>query len=154
MRRRLLLRAALHGLLALLGTTAIALALGAIWMAAALHMASAAWWFALPAGLAMGYATKAWITPSRGFAMVLAAAGTWLAAVYMQCLFVALHLAAVMGLGLATTLRKAGAGMLLALAQTTWDTRLFVSCLIGMLLALAMAGRKSRRASLSRHQAP
>lgn len=154
MRKRLLLRAVLHGLLALLGTIAIALALGAVWMAVALHMASATWWFALPAGFAMGYAAKAWITPSRGFAMLLAAGGTWLAAVYMQCIFIALRLAAVMGIGLATTLHKAGIGMLLALARASWDTRLFVSCLIGMLLAIAVAGGKSRRASLTRHRVP
>ncbi|HET8555316.1 MAG TPA: hypothetical protein VFL78_10855 [Rhodanobacteraceae bacterium] len=154
MHKRPLLRAGLHGLFALLGAIAIALALGAIWMAVALHMASAAWWLALPVGLAMGYATKTWITPSRGFAMLLAAGGTWLAAIYMQCIFIALRLAAIMGLGLSTTLHKAGVGMLLALARASWDTHLFVSCLIGMLLALVVAGGRSRRASLNRHQAP
>lgn len=154
MRKRPFLRAGLRGLLALFGAVAIALALGAVWMAVALHMTSAAWWFALPVGLAMGYAAKAWITPSRGFAMVLAAGGTWLAAIYMQCIFIVLRLAAIMGLGLATTLHKAGAGMLLALARASWDTRLFVSCLIGMLLAIAVAGGKSRRASLTHRRAP
>ncbi len=151
---RPVLRIGLQGLFAMVSSLAIALALGAVWMAVALHVPSASWWFALPAGLAMGHAVRAWVTSSRAFAMVLAAAGTCLAAIYMQCLFTGLKLAAVMGLGYVVTLRRAGAAMLLALARASADTQFLVACLVGMLLALAVAGRRSRGKALSRHPAP
>lgn len=141
--------AVLHGLFALICMVVIALALGAVWVALALHFPSAAGWFALPLGLVMGYATRAWVTASRTLAMTLAAAGTLLAAIYMQCLFTGLRLAAVMGLGYLTTLRTAGAGMLLALARTSFEPRFVVVTVAGMLLALAVAGRKSRFAQPS-----
>ncbi len=138
-------RIALGALFAVICALAIALALGAVWMALTLHVPSAAWWFALPAGVAMGLATRAWVTASRVPALLLAAGGTWLAAIYMQCLFTGLRLAAIMGLGYFTTLRKAGIGMLWALSD--WGTRLLASCLVGMVLAILVVAVKRRRAS-------
>lgn len=121
----------------------MALALGAVWMALSLHVPSATWWFALPAGVLMGGAVCAWVTPVRAAAMMLAAVGTLLSAVYMKCLFAGLQLAAVMGLPYLHTLRRAGAGMLLTLARSSLDTRMLAACLVGMLLALAVAWRRS-----------
>lgn len=149
MPERSLFGAVLHGLFALFCMIIIALALGAVWVALALHFPSATGWFAVPVGLVMGYATRAWVTASRTLAMTLAAAGTLLAAIYMQCLFTGLRLAAVMGLGYLTTLHKAGAGMLLALARASFEPRFAVVTVVGMLLALAVAGRKSRGAQAS-----
>lgn len=135
MPERSLLAACLQGLLALVCMLVIALALGALWVAMTLHFRSAAWWFALPVGLAMGYATCTWVTHSRALGMPLAAAGTLLAAVYMQCLLMGLRLAAVMGLGYLTTLHTAGASMLLALARAAVEPRFMIVTALGMLLA-------------------
>lgn len=136
----------LHVLIALVGTVAFALALGAVWMAVMLHIPSARYWFAIPIGYALGFGIRAWITPSRLGAMLLAASGTVLAAVYMQCLLAGLKLAAVMGLGKLEALSRAGAGMLLALASAAFNWRDLLPLLIGMAVAMWAAWRQHARA--------
>jgi hypothetical protein len=147
---RPLLRAGLHGLFATLWTIAIALALGAVWSALVRHVPSAMTWFALPVGIILGYVIGAFVTGSRALAMLLAPGGTLLAAIYMQCLIMALRLAAVMGLGFLPTLRTAGPAMLLALARNAWDARMVIACLIGMLLAFFVAGWRAPGRALRR----
>ncbi|HET7268685.1 MAG TPA: hypothetical protein VFJ15_11305 [Oleiagrimonas sp.] len=135
----------LRGILAVLYTVVVALALGAVWMALSMRVYSAHTWFAVVAGLAMGYATRAWITRRRYAGMVLAVAGTFLAMVYMACLRVGLILAAIMGLGYVHTLKTAGIDMLLALARNTLDVRVLVATLIGMALAAWVTWRRGSR---------
>ncbi len=147
------LRACARGFFAIICTLAIALALGAIWMALTLHVASARWWFGMPAGAAMGYATRAWVTPQRTWAALLAVSGTVLTAIYMKCLYAGLLVATVMGLGLVDTLRTAGVGMLLALARDSLQPRFAIATLVGMALAGAIAWHRRRHAVLT-HRAP
>lgn len=156
MRDESLLRSCLHGLLAVLCTIAIALALGAVWMAITLRVPSAYWWFALPAGLGMGYATRAWVTKRRAWGVLLAIAGMLLAAIYMKCLFVSLQLAAFFGLGLIQTMETAGAGMLLALARNQFDMHILGATLAGMVLAgwVAWYQGKRRKSAALKHPAP
>lgn len=149
-----LLRRGMHAVIALVCAAAMALALGAVWLAVSLRIPSASWWFALPLGALMGAAVSTWVTRVRLAAMLLAAGGTLLAAVYMKCLLVGLQLAAVMGLPYLHTLRRAGADMLLALARASVDPRLVAACIVGMLLALIVAARVSavnRRRASSTH---
>lgn len=156
MRDESLLRLGLHGLLAVLCMIAIALALGAVWMAISLRVPSAYWWFALPAGVAMGYCTRAWVTRRRYWGVALAIFGMVLAAVYMKCLFVSLQLAAIFGLGLVHTMRTAGVGMLLALARGQLDLHILAATLAGMILAAWTAwhrGKRTQGAAL-KHPAP
>jgi len=146
----------LRTVLAVLYMIAVALALGAVWMALSMRVYSAHAWFALVAGLAMGYATRAWITPRRNTGVALAVVGTFLAMVYMACLRVGLQLAAVMGLGYVHTLKTAGIDMLLAFARNTLDMRVLVATLIGMALAAWIAWRRgsSREQAELTHRAP
>ncbi|HEX7341464.1 MAG TPA: hypothetical protein VF269_04215 [Rhodanobacteraceae bacterium] len=132
-------RMGLHILLAVTCTLAIALALGAAWMATALSLASASWWFAIVAGIVMGYTARTWITRQRVAATVLAMLGTMLAAIYMRCLYEGLQLAAMMGMGLIDTLRTAGPGMLLLLARGSLDTRMLTAIAAGIALAGLLA---------------
>lgn len=146
MRTESSLSLALHGLLAAVCTIAIALALGAVWMAAMLAAPSAHWWFALITGAIMGYVAHNWITHYRTLAITLAVAGTLLAAVYMACLRIGLELAATFGMGLVDTLQRAGLAMLLALARASAGMPLIVATLVGMALAAILAWHHNRRA--------
>lgn len=139
-------RASMRGLFAILGAIVVALALGAVWMALILLVASARWWFALPAGVIMGYTARAWITHQRPWATLLAVAGMALTAIYMKCLYAGLLLAAVLGLGLVHTLERAGLGMLLALARASLEPRFVIATLVGMALAGWVAWRSGPRA--------
>lgn len=148
------LGASLHGLFAVICTIAVALALGAVWMALTLHVPSARWWFAVPAGIIMGYAARAWITQRRAWATALAVAGMVLTAVYMKCLYAGLLLATALGLGLVPTLERAGAGMLLALARASLEPRFVVATLVGMALAGWVAWHRRKRAPAGSHPVP
>ncbi len=148
------LRRGLQAVVAVICACAMALALGAVWLAVSLRVPSAAWWFALPAGAIMGGAVCAWVTRVRPAAMALAVGGTLLAAIYMKCLYAGLQLAAVMGLPYLHTLHRAGVGMLLALAHASLDTRFVTACVAGMLLALAVAAWRCARTSSRAPSAP
>lgn len=155
MRDESLLWAVLHGLFAVICTIAIALALGAAWMAITLSLPSAHWWFALPAGVIMGYATRTWVTGHRGWSVVLAVPGILLTAIYMKCLYVGLQLAAIMGVGLVYALRQAGLDMLLALARDSMEPREIAATLVGMALAGWVAWyRRARKRSALTHPVP
>lgn len=156
MRAESMLRTGLHTLFAVLFMVIVALALGAVWMALSIRVPSAHTWFAVVAGLAMGYATRAWITQHRYASIALAVAGTFLAMVYMACLRVGLILAVVMGLGYVHTLKTAGVDMLLALAGNTLDTRVLVATWVGMALAAWLTWRRGSRKKQSdfTHRAP
>ncbi len=135
------LRALAQAVIAIVCAAAMAMAFGAVWVAVMLRVPSASWWFALPVGAAMGVAVRAWVVRGRTPAMLLAAGGTLLATLYMKCLLVGLQLAAVMGLPYLHTLRRAGIGMLLALARHMAQPHLTLACTVGMLLAVALAAR-------------
>ncbi len=143
------LRAGLRVLSAVVFTAALALAMGAVWMALSLRLPGARIWFALPTGLVLGYCCRVWVSSHRPGAMLLAALGVLLAGIYMQCLFTGMKLAAVMGLGYLHTLQRAGVGMLLALSEASVDTHQLAALAAGVLLALWMAWRKP--ASRRRH---
>lgn len=156
MRVESMLSTGLRSVLAVVYMVVVALALGAVWMALSMRVYSAHAWFALVAGLAMGYATRAWITQHRHAGIALAVVGTFLAMAYMACLRVGLLLAAVMGLGYVHTLKTAGIDMLLAFARNTLDMRVLVATLIGMALAAWVAWRRgtSRKDAGLTHRAP
>ncbi|HEX7338665.1 MAG TPA: hypothetical protein VF271_01895 [Rhodanobacteraceae bacterium] len=153
MRTESSLSLALHVVLACICTIAIALALGALWMAAMLAMPSARWWFALVSGAVLGFVAHNWITRHPWLATLLAAAGTVLAAVYMGCLRIGMELAATFGLGLVDTLQRAGVAMLVSLAWATATRLVIVATLVGMALAALLAWRRGRRANVI-HRAP
>lgn len=141
------LRGLAQAVIAIVCAAAMAMAFGAVWVAVMLRVPSASWWFALPVGAAMGVAVRAWVVRGRTPAMLLAAGGTLLATLYMKCLLVGLQLAAVMGLPYLHTLRRAGVGMLLALAHNTMEPRSVASCMVGVLLALVLGAGSPRKAA-------
>lgn len=142
---RVALRNVLYGLLTIVCTAALALAGGAVWLTVVLYAPSAEWWFALPLGVLLGFATRAWITHGRLSAVCLAMGATALAAVYMQCLYVGWQVSLVMGLPYLDTLYRAGAGMLLALARAHLNAHLMLAVGFGMALSLVTVLWKHRR---------
>ena len=110
-------RDALLFVFALFCAAMMGLALGAVWMVAAMYLQQSAPWLALPAGVLLAWAIRHWIRRPGAGAAVLAAFATTLAALYFNMLLAAIKLAGNFGLDLVEALRTAGPGMLLALAR-------------------------------------
>ena len=118
------------------------LAIGAVWMVAAMYLRQPSPWLALPAGAALAWATRHWIRRPGTGAAVLAAFATALAALYFNVLLAAILLAGNFGMGLTETLHTAGAGMLLGLARLAIGRGDFVWYALGTLLAAWLAWRR------------
>ncbi|MBD8900538.1 hypothetical protein [Rhodanobacter sp. DHG33] len=119
------------------------LAIGAMWMVAAIYLRQAAPWMALPAGVALAWAIRHWIRRPGTGAAVLAAFATALAALYFNVLMAAILLASNFGMGLTEALHTAGTGMLLDLARLGLGRAEFVWYALGTLLAAWLAWRRT-----------
>ena len=104
-------------LFALLSTTMLGLAAGALWMVVALFMRQPLPWLALPLAVLLSWAIRHGVRKPGAVAALLSAWATALAAGYVGMLVAAAQIAGSMGLGLVETLRTAGTGMLWALAR-------------------------------------
>lgn len=104
-------------LFALLSTTMLGLAAGALWMVVALFMRQPVPWLALPLAIALSWAIRHGVRKPGSLAALLSALATALAVAYVGMLVAAAQIAGSMGMGLVDALRTAGTGMLWALAR-------------------------------------
>jgi len=93
------------------------LAVGAVWMVAAMYLHQSAPWLALAAGVLLAWAIRHWVRRPGAGAAVLAAFATLLAAFYFNALMAAIQLAGNFGMSLTEAMRTAGTRMLLELAR-------------------------------------
>lgn len=118
------------------------LAVGAVWMVAAMYLHQTVPWMALPAGAVLAWATRHWIRRPGPHAAVLAAFATALAALYFKVLMAAILLAGNFGMGLTEAWRTAGTGMLLDLARLGVRRGEFAWYALGTLLAAWLTWRR------------
>lgn len=130
--------------LALVSTLLIGLAAGAIWVVLALYAQRDLTWLALPLGALLGWVMRAWVTPARWPAIILAAVGMAVASVYMRLLFAAAQVGASLGLGFGEALYQAGLGMLLQVTRMGVHRSELVLYAIAVLVAALVAGSGRR----------
>ncbi len=137
-------RVAFSWLFAVVSTVMLGLAAGAVWMVPTLYLQRPLPWLALLAGWLLGKAVRNWVRPAGTGAALLAALAALTAALYVNLLTAAARIAGLMGLGLVDTLRTAGLGLLMQLAQLGSAPADEVWYAIGMGLAALAAGRAAR----------
>lgn len=134
-------RVAFSWLFAAISAVMLGLAAGAVWMVPTLYMQRPLPWLAVVVGWLLGKAIRHWVRPPGPGAAVLAALAALTAALYVNLLTAAARIAGLMGLGLVDTLRTAGFGLLLQLAELGTGPADDVWYAIGMGLAAFTAGR-------------
>lgn len=138
-------RAAFSWLFALFSAVMLGLAAGAVWMVPTLYMQRPLPWLAIVAGWLLGKATRQWVRSAGRGSAWLAALATLVAALYVNLLTSAARIAGLMGLGLVDTIRTAGFGLLLHLAELANAPSDDVWYAVGMGLAALTAGRAMAR---------
>jgi len=138
-------RVIFSSLFALLSTLMLGLAAGAVWMVPTLYARQPLPWLALPAGWLLGKAIRNWVRPAGANAAILAALATFTAALYVNLLTAAARISGLMGLGLVDSIRTAGFGLLLQLAELGSTPTDGVWFIIGMGIAAWVAMRPVRR---------
>ena len=118
------------------------LAVGAVWMVAAMYLQRPAPWLALPAGAALAWAIRHWIRRPGTGAAAMEAFATELAALYFNVLMAAILLAGNFDMGLPDALHTAGTGMLLALARQGMGPADLAWYALGTSLAAWLAWRR------------
>lgn len=131
-------------LFALFCSAMMGLAIGAVWMVAAMYLRRPSPWLALPAGVVLAWAVRHWIRRPGAGAAVLAAIATLLAALYFSVLMAAIQLAGNFGMSITEAMRAAGTGMLLALARLGLSPLDWAWYALGALLAAWLAWRRKR----------
>jgi vitamin B12 transport system permease protein len=135
------LRAVFSLLFALVSALMLGLAAGAVWMVPTLYSQHPLPWLALPLGWLLGKAIRHWVRPAGGNAAILAASATFIAVLYVNVLTAAARIAGLMGLGLVDSIRTAGLGLLLQLAELGCTPIDDVWFLVGMGIAAFVAFR-------------
>ena len=138
-------RVAVSWLFALISALMLGLAAGAVWMVPTLYLQRPLPWLALPIGWLLGKAMRNWVRPAGASAALFAALATLTAALYVNLLTAAARIAGLMGLGLIDSLRTAGLGLLLQLAELGGGAGDDVWYVIGIGLAAVTAGRAIRQ---------
>ena len=144
-RTRMNLRTVSSFVFAIFSSAMLGLAAGAIWTVAALYLRQPAPWLALPLAAGLAWAVRQGVRPPGAVAALLAALATGLAAIYTAMLLAGLQIAALMGLGLITTLHSAGFAMLWQLAQLATAPADLVWFCLAMAVAAWLAWRKPRQ---------
>ena len=126
---------------ALISAVMLGLAAGAAWMVPTLYLQRPLPWLALPIGWLLGKAIRNWVRPAGVGCALLAALAALLAALYVNLLTAAARIAGLMGLGLVDSLRTAGLGLLLQLAELGSGPADDIWYAIGMGVAALVAGR-------------
>lgn len=137
-------RVAFSWLFALISAVMLGLAAGAVWMVPTLYMQRPLPWLAIVMGWLLGKAVRSWVRPPGAGAALLAALAMVSAAVYVNLLTAAARIAGSMGLGLVDTLRTAGLGLLMHLAQLANAPADNAWYAAGLGLAAVVAGRAAR----------
>jgi hypothetical protein len=137
-------RVAFSWLFAAVSALMLGLAAGAVWMVPTLYLQRPLPWLAVLVGWLLGKAIRHWVRPPGHGAAVLAALAALTAALYVNLLTAAARVAGLMGLGLVDTLRTAGFGLLLQLAELGSMPTDDIWYAIGMGLAALVAGRATR----------
>ncbi|WP_430390996.1 hypothetical protein [Dyella sp. 20L07] len=130
---------------ALISAVMLGLAAGAAWMVPTLYLQRPLPWLALLIGWLLGKAMRNWVRPAGVGSALLAALATLFAALYVNLLTAGARIAGLMGLGLVDSLRTAGVGLLLQLAELGSNPVDDVWYVIGMGLAAVAAGRLVHR---------
>lgn len=133
-------RSVLQFLFAMFSALMLGLAAGAVWMVLALYMRHPLPWLAVPIGVLLAWTIRGAVHRAGVAAMLLAAAATALAAIYVNMLIAGVRVAGNMGLGIIDALRTAGIGMLWQLARMA----LTPSDIIWTVLAMLLAGWLAR----------
>ena len=120
----------------------LGLAAGAVWMVLALYSRHALPWLVVPIGAMLAWTIRGTVQRAGLVAMLLAAAATALAMIYVNMLFAGVSIAGNMGLGMLDALRTAGIGMLWQLARMMMSPMDIIWTLIAMLLAAWLARGK------------
>lgn len=134
-------RVAFSWLFAAISAVMLGLAAGAVWMVPTLYLQRPLPWLAVVVGWLLGKAMRRWVRPPGPGAAALAALAALTAALYVNLLTAAARIAGLMGLGLVDTLRTAGFGLLLQLAELGSGPTDDIWYTIGMGLAALTAGR-------------
>ena len=137
-------RVAFSWLFAAVSALMLGLAAGAVWMVPTLYLQRPLPWLAVLVGWLLGKAIRHWVRPPGHGAAVLATLAALTAALYVNLLTAAARVAGLMGLGLVDTLRTAGFGLLLQLAELGSMPTDDIWYAIGMGLAALVAGRATR----------
>jgi len=137
-------RVAFSWLFAAVSAVMLGLAAGAVWMVPTLYLQRPLPWLAVVVGWLLGKAIRHWVRPPGPGAALLAAMAALTAALYVNLLTAAARIAGLMGLGLVDTLRTAGFGLLLQLAELGSMPTDDIWYAIGMGLAALAAGRATR----------
>ena len=128
----------------------LGLAAGAIWLVAILAMRQPLPWLALPVGLVLALAIRAWVHRSRNGAAALAVLATATACIYVRLLIAAVNVAGMVGYGLSETMRMAGAEMLLQLAWMGLSKQTVAWFIAGMMVAGWVARLGARKVTRAR----
>jgi vitamin B12 transport system permease protein len=134
-------RAVFSLLFALVSAVMLGMAAGAVWMVPTLYSRHPLPWLALPIGWVLGKAIRHWVRPAGGNAAILAALATFTAVLYVNLLTAAARIAGLMGLGLVDSMRTAGFGLLLQLAELGCTPTDDIWFLAGMGIAAFVAFR-------------
>ena len=132
-------------LFAMFSALMLGLAAGAVWMVLALYSRHPLPWLVVPIGVLLAWTIRGAVQRAGIGAMLLAAAATALAAIYVNMLFAGASIAGNMGLGIVDALRTAGIGMLWQLARMAITPMDIIWILFAMLLAAWLAWRKPRQ---------
>lgn len=135
-------RGALLFLFAMFSALMLGLAAGAVWMVLALYSRHPLPWLVVPIGVLLAWTIRGAVQRAGLGAMLLAAAATALAAIYVNMLFAGVSIAGNMGLGIVDALRTAGIGMLWQLARMAMTPTDILWTLFAMLLAAWLARSK------------
>jgi hypothetical protein len=127
---------------ALLSTTMLGLAAGAVWMVATLYLRQPLPWLALPVGALLAWAIRLGVRVPGPGAALLAAFATILAAIYVSVLIAAATIAGDLGMGLVDAMRTSGVGMLWQLAHLALTPLDIVWFIAGAALAALLALRR------------
>ncbi|HTV87102.1 MAG TPA: hypothetical protein VME63_17005 [Dyella sp.] len=142
----MMLQRVLGEIFALICALMLGLAAGALWLVPMVMLRRPLPELALLAGWILALAIGRWVHGRKWNVLLLAWLATALACVYVRVLTVAAQIAAMMGLGLAETMRTAGYSMLLELARMKstqadifWDV---AGLAVATLVSLRPATRK------------
>ena len=138
-------RGTLLFLFAMFSALMLGLAAGAVWMVLALYSRHPLPWLVVPIGVLLAWTIRGAVQRAGLGAMLLAAAATALAAIYVNMLFAGAMIAGNMGLGIVDALRTAGIGMLWQLAHMAITPADILWTSFGMLLAAWLARGKPRQ---------
>jgi len=123
-------------------------AAGAVWMVPSMMFGRALPALVLPVGWLLGIVTRRWLRFDGLVGALVAALSTLLACYYTACLFAAVSIAGMMGIGFSQAISDAGPAMLSDLARLAQTGGTLLLYLAGAVLGALVAwpvGRRPRR---------